>query len=501
MSRQTSPNVLLIVLDAARADSLHNSDSFQDLAESNLQFTKAVAPSTWSLPSHPSLFSGKLPSEHGCYRVTNQRMDSLPLVDYLSDQDYATAAVSANGFASPRTGFHRPFDEFHYTSDWSPFEKGINITETAFRIRSEQPDITTKELTKSVLSCVVRHKFRIRSLVNFGTVTLNRLSGRLSPLQRIPHPLFNSYSQYSYTPEKNTTWITTFLSEADRPFFLFANYMDTHRPYNPPEEFCEEHLSDPLRYPEIAQLNEVAAPWEYIRRVETGQDVDSDTERIRGLYAGEVDSAVEHLERLIEALKLNDLYEETFIIITSDHGENLGEIDLLGNRRMGHEASISRELLYVPLVIMNPDLEPYTVDTHVSIRPIFNFLTEGLIPRPKSSAEISDYFEQEGPVVAEYPATGGERLFEKYPEVPRSAIRLRTAVHFSVAFENDWISIADSMGNRSAWNGDVEQEYEAAPRSVRRASEEHLEKLQNQSEDGGELSDAEVSQLKALGYL
>jgi arylsulfatase A-like enzyme len=501
MSPDNAPNVLFVVLDAARYDYLRESPVLAELADEHLSFANAVAPSTWSLPSHPSLFSGELPSRHGCYRVTDQRMDSLPLVDYFSDRGYRTAAVSANGFASPRNGFHLPFDEFYYTSDWGPFSSGLNVTEHAFRVRNEHPDISTRALTKMTLSEAVRQEHPVKSLCNFIVVSLNRLSSRIPLLQRIPHPLFNPYSQYSYRPETNTQRITSFLSETDEPFFLFTNYMDTHRPYAPPAAVQEELLGDSLGYREVARLNEVAAPWEYVRRVAEDENLQADTERICSLYAGEMISVGEHVDRLIEELKGNDLYEETLVVITSDHGENLGEIDLLGNRRMGHEASISHELLHVPLLIVNPTLDSYRVDSPVSIRHVFDFLVEGLDTFPASSAAIAEFFRRESPVVAEYPASGGEELFERYPDVPEQAIELRTSVHHAVALDEGWTVIADSRGGRLAFEAGAEREYYEAPNEVRSACEASLERLRKQDNDDSYLSDEEVSQLEALGYL
>jgi arylsulfatase A-like enzyme len=501
MSPDIAPNVLFVVLDAARYDHLRESPVLVDIADENLSFANAVAPSTWSLPSHPSLFSGKLPSQHGCYRVTDQQMDSLPLVDHFSDRGYRTAAVSANGFASPRTGFHLPFDEFYYTSDWGPFSSGLNVTEHAFRVRNEQPDISTRALTRAALSESVRQEHPGKSLCNFFVVSLNRLSNRVSPLQRIPHPLFNPYSQYSYNPEANTRRIASFLSEADEPFFLFTNYMDTHRPYAPPATVQEELLGESLGYREVARLNEAAAPWEYIRRVAEDENLDVDTERIRRLYAGEVVSVGEHVGRLIEELKRNDLYEETLVVITSDHGENLGEVDLLGNRRMGHEASISHELLHVPLLIVNPTLDPYRVDSPVSIRHVFDFLVEGLDTFPVSSASVAEFFKRDPPVVAEYPASGGEELFDRYPDVPERAIDLRTSIHHAVALDEEWTVIADSRGGRLAFEAEAERGYHEAPKEIRSACEASLERLHELDNEDSNLSNEEMSQLEALGYL
>jgi arylsulfatase A-like enzyme len=81
----------------------------------NVSFENAVAASNWSLPSHASLFSGTYPSKHGSHMI-HDRIDASPLLESLHDAGYRSYSVSANGFASHRTGFHEPFDETHYTN-------------------------------------------------------------------------------------------------------------------------------------------------------------------------------------------------------------------------------------------------------------------------------------------------------------------------------------------------------------------------------------------------
>jgi len=501
MSHEKPLNILLLVWDAARFDYVRKHAPFlNELRENNLWFESAYAPSTWSLPSHPSIFNGQLPSEHSCYRVADQLMDELPLVETLGEQGYETYGVSGNGFANQRNGFDIPFDEFVYTADWGPSSKGLNVTEYAYELRGQRDTITSKEIAKATFSKSLSHEYPFRSILNFGTVLLNRVATRSNRLQRIPHPLFDSNTQYSYDSERNTDEIKSFISGSDGPFFIFANYMDTHRPYYPSAEFREEHTKS-LSYSDATRLNQIAAPWEFIKRINRSENLDTEVEQIQSLYAGEVAAVDNQLRKLVEFLEANGYFESTIIVVTSDHGENLGETDLLGNRRMGHEASISEQLLRVPLLVAHPNLEPRSVSEPVSNRRIFDFLTGVFDSEPTDVQAATDAFITDGPVCVEYPATGGSEIYERYPDVSREALGLRTSVHHSVAVEENWLTIADSTGQRFAFENRTEQDFKNAPAPLQHSCEANLSRLCESESDDSELSQEEISQLEALGYM
>jgi len=71
-ARPGSPNILLIVVDTLRADHLasygykrETSPNLDRLAEQGVVFESAFATSSWTLPAHASLVTGRYPHEHG----------------------------------------------------------------------------------------------------------------------------------------------------------------------------------------------------------------------------------------------------------------------------------------------------------------------------------------------------------------------------------------------------------------------------------------------------
>jgi len=118
-----------------------------------------------------------------------------------------------------------------------------------------------------------------------------------------------------------------FVSETDGPFFAWVHYLDAHAPYS---------LTDdaPLGYP-----------------------VGSDSAYERGLEYVDY-----HLGRLLRVLRKESLVDRTVVIITSDHGEELGE-----RGRLGHGPNLFEDTIRVPLFVRVPGCGVRKIDTPASL--------------------------------------------------------------------------------------------------------------------------------------
>jgi arylsulfatase A-like enzyme/Flp pilus assembly protein TadD len=125
-------------------------------------------------------------------------------------------------------------------------------------------------------------------------------------------------------------------SVADRPFFLFFHIFEPHSPHEPPAEYA-------ARYP---------SP-----------------------YDGEVAAADEVVGDLLEELRSLDVYEKTFIVFLSDHGEGLGD-----HGEAEHGLFLYRSTLQVPLIIKLPQGERAgeTVEYPVQLIDVYPTLVSAL---------------------------------------------------------------------------------------------------------------------------
>lgn len=495
----SQPNIILLVLDACRVDRAREyAPHLRQLGTDGVWFENAVAPATWTQPSHASIFTGKYPHEHG---ITQPSQSTAPtdLIDRFRERGYSTHGVSGNGFVSPLWKFDKAFDTFRYTQTPEPFPKGLD---TYTYLRSHTDKMSASEMATSVIRACLIHNYPLQSSLNLASVGINAFSRRYLPqLTRIPHQTFVPNPQHSYSPEKNTALLEKMIhreAPSDQPFFAFANYMDTHRPYQSPPDLQRKHLGHRISKSEFERLNDdVAAPWEFIRLVQNDAVDDSDLETLRHMYAASVESVDRHIQRLVDAVDEAGIRDETVIVVVGDHGENLGETDCMGRQRFGHEASISDALARVPFVISHPKLEG-DIEELVSVKDVYDFLLLASDSEaPMKDISLTELASEQ--VVCEYPALGDSEFYDRYPDIDRSYLRQRVSMNSVAAYEDDWRIVVESDGTELAFHDGKQAEIETAPTTIVRTARDACEQLSTFS--GVDMVTETKSRLKELGYL
>lgn len=308
------PNVLLIVLDTARADALAPYSSRADtpaigqLASRGVAYPKAIAPSCWTVPSHAAMLLGGPPRSVGICHVfkgngqlcvpviERQRNQYLPEV--LRRHGYETRGVSANAWISDANGFSTGFDAFHDL-------KGNRVSKMGHA---------------SLRMKLSWYLDALRAKVDDGATAVESLLRDW--LARKPRP----------------------------PFFWFVNLVECHSPYLPPRPYNDAKVLDRLR---AARDNRHLTLIGVMSVIATGQTPSPRAlARMRYLYDRSVTFMDAWLARIMQALDQVSVLEETIIIVTSDHGENFGEGGLIA-----HGGSLDDRMLWVPLVAAGPGVE------------------------------------------------------------------------------------------------------------------------------------------------
>ncbi len=135
-------------------------------------------------------------------------------------------------------------------------------------------------------------------------------------------------------------WLET---RAREPFFLHLHYWDPHQRYDPPAEDLEAAASAPLPRKTAADGEE------YVERAGPAARIGEREQRQIDLYDGEIHRCDRRIGEVIDLLKARGLYEDTLILIVSDHGE------LMAEERPGfcHHTALEG-LLRVPLIVKPP---------------------------------------------------------------------------------------------------------------------------------------------------
>lgn len=133
--RARPANVLLIVVDTLRADHLGShgyprgtSPNVDALARRSVVFPEAMSTAPWTLPSFSSLFTSRLPADHGMTGLDSVlREEEVTLAEALKAAGYRTGAFVNNALLRPKRGVAQGFDTFEEYSvlhaqkvDWNP---------------------------------------------------------------------------------------------------------------------------------------------------------------------------------------------------------------------------------------------------------------------------------------------------------------------------------------------------------------------------------------------
>ncbi len=132
-------------------------------------------------------------------------------------------------------------------------------------------------------------------------------------------------------------------------FFLFLHTYQVHCPYYPPEEYRKKYTSwyqgnlDP-EYLCQKSYNEIGM-------------TSDDYRFVRDLYAAEVNYVDDFIGDLVSLLKKRNIYDQTILVILSDHGESLGERGFIG-----HNQFYSTQLR-IPLILRIPGIPPFRISS------------------------------------------------------------------------------------------------------------------------------------------
>jgi arylsulfatase A-like enzyme len=295
-----APNVLLIVLDTVRAQSLSvygyarpTSPRLEEFARTGIVFDNAMATAPWTLPSHATMFTGRLPHELSGDWLTPLDAAHPTVAEALAGRGYVTEGFAANLlYTTAATGLDRGF--LHY--------RDYPMSFAAFAHQSWLARVIARPL---------------RGVLEFEEGRIVRRRG-------------------AEITDEFLTWLS---ARPDRPFFAFLNYFDAHEPYDPPPPFADRFGGGPM--PDMT-----------VRRSWSPEQI----QRSMDAYDSAVAYDDNEIGRVLAGLERDGLRDNTIVIVTSDHGEQFGEHGLFD-----HANSLYLPLLHVPLLISLPGHAPANV--------------------------------------------------------------------------------------------------------------------------------------------
>ena len=328
-------NLIFVTVDALRADHLgcygyHKkiTPNIDKLANSGLLFVDANSVSCETSASFVSIFSATYPS---MYRSLNLH-ERQSFVEVLKQSGYKTIAIHCNPFISRIYGFEKGFDIF---LDDLTISKNISFLQ---RVRS----ISARFIRKA-------------RYLNFARKIFAKIEGRMYKKYNLRADDINNIFYRCLKNLKNSN-----------KFFVWLHYMDMHFPWLPPEEYIPNDLT---------KMDVIKANF-------SGNMEDP---IIKELYDASLNYFDEAFSILMEKLEEYNLLDETYIVLTSDHGEDFGEHGLYSH----NVPSLYEERIRVPLIIYGPGIKKGKINMPVSLIDIAPTILHILVGRPKFQFGLS----------------------------------------------------------------------------------------------------------------
>ncbi len=357
--------VVFVVVDTERADatepfgsSLPTTPFLAELAAQGITFKRTFSTSSWTPPAMFSIITGLYPGEHGMTEGVNRdtlesdvpgtqqilSQEAVTLAEVLQENGYTTFGINTNFNTSAKFGFGQGFDVFF----------GRSFTRLPF----------ANMAVSSVSKDYKKAKKSFLWLLYFD-----------------PHFPYNPIAPWF--DEWNDT---KFKTEWD---FAISMTLDLHR--NQRHLKLDDTFALDDLYPLITLSKKMARTLtrkqglityelEYLNEKQNG-----DYNRfLKAAYLSEVRNTDEAMREALLELGMDD---QTLIVVTSDHGE-----ELLDHGWYGHRQSLFQELVHVPLVIRLPGkIKAGTViDTPVSLVDLYPTLLDLLgIPIPDNLSGVS----------------------------------------------------------------------------------------------------------------
>lgn len=306
------PNIILIQVDQMRPDYLNKMPQLMKLASDGVIFEHAYTAAPLCQPSRISIITGMYPSKTGIYG--NQ---TGPISDELRDGSFMNK-LQKLGYYTAMIGKHHYIDRYAVginvvEEDEAEVKKyGFDYVIQCLDILEHFPNSDKTENIDNYIYYLKEKGLYSKYVNEYKKVSGNGL-----------HPMDSEDTEDGYIGSRATEFILSY--KKNEPFYLNVSFIGPHPPYVVPEEFKKtnpENTTEP-----------------------NSADTNAGSRRKRAIYAdmcGHIDS---YIKKITDALITKGYFDNTVILFTSDHGDNLGDYDIW-DKRYFYEQSVG-----VPMIV------------------------------------------------------------------------------------------------------------------------------------------------------
>jgi len=270
---------------------------------------------------------------YGYFRETTPNIDRVAAEGVLLEDFYNSGAPTGPGFTCIYTGLHSIHHRFYLflPPNIRPIDDTIFTLPEIMRARG---------YTTAALDNLINFPAHSKHFVRGYEFYINASPGAFASPPVITAEQVN---------RRLLPWIR---DHSDERFFLFVHYWDPHLPYNQPKEYQNLFHHERGSLSDL-EVREAPAGYKYVPgwgRVDEINEGGAD--RSIDLYDGEVAYMDHAIGETLDVLEEAGILEETLIIVTSDHGEQLGQ-----HGAWGHNA-LHDSVTHIPLILRYPKRLP-----------------------------------------------------------------------------------------------------------------------------------------------
>lgn len=312
------PNIIIVISDTLRNDYFRPElfpKTYAKLFKDGELYQNVISPASWTVPSHASIFTKQYPSIHKIHKMNG--MNDVEILEYaknklefnsfvrtLRSSGYFTFAYSANPFISSSSIFSSGFDLFIDSDFQQLISKGL------------RDKIEDNVRTDDVLNFIGKIKLGVRLVSS-----------------TLKHSSFKWTRNINITQDKGEASFNKLINNVSlsQPFFLFVNLMEMHEPYISSEY---GHLLNKSKWSDYFGIKQFS---------------ERERAKIKLIYSQNTKYIDDTIYEILRFLFQSNIYNNTMIIVTSDHGQAFWEHEFYS-----HEAFLYDEIVKVPLLIKYP---------------------------------------------------------------------------------------------------------------------------------------------------
>lgn len=347
-------NIVFILTDQQRFDTLGCNGAIQcktptadKLAEEGINFSYAFTPIALCSPARGSIITGLFPHNHGQLANMGDNfngafdkniLDKTSWIKILHDQGYNTGYIGKWHLPSEGNNDFWGIDRWHLYGDYYSELRKQGI-ENFFDYHGDS------------------------SMESEWGITNSPSWGRSG--------LTYEQMQETWTANKTIETIKQF-SKKDKPFLVFTSFKGPHWDYMVPEPY--DTMYDPRSIEKWGNfddpfINKPKIQQKEILRWNAGHLTWKDWQEMIAVYWGYCSFIDDELKKIINSLKENNVYDDTIIIFSTDHG------DMIGSHRIFNKGfQMYDETHRIPFILRDPDYPNggITIDSFISHVDIFD---------------------------------------------------------------------------------------------------------------------------------